>query len=165
MKALIFISEKDGELYERQIALGAGISAASANSILGKFTRLGLVKKSVKGRMSFYKRNDENPLLRQFKIFITVDNLLALLEKAIPLSRRIVLFGSCAIGRNGEKSDIDLFFLSSGKSSLRRIAETNKKVQAIVLDSVEYSALAKLDKPLYGRINAGIELYGGEGYG
>ena len=76
-----------------------------------------------------------------------------------------MLFGSCATGRNGEKSDIDLYFLSSEKNALRRLLESDPKIQAIILDSVEYSALSKKDKPLYGRINAGIELYGGEPYG
>ncbi|MBS3068976.1 nucleotidyltransferase domain-containing protein [Candidatus Micrarchaeota archaeon] len=165
MKALIFLSEKDGELYELQIAQGAGISAASANSILNKFSKIGLIKKITKGKMSFYRRNDENPLLRQFKVFIKVNSLLPLIEKAVPLCKRIVLFGSCATGRNGEKSDIDLYFLSSEKNALRRLLESDPKIQAIILDSVEYSALSKKDKPLYGRINAGIELYGGEPYG
>ena len=54
MKLLEFISTKDGELYERQIAKGAGVSAASANGILSSFARLGLLERQKKGRMVFY---------------------------------------------------------------------------------------------------------------
>ena len=159
---LSFVSTKDGELYERQIAEKAGVSVGSANAILKLFVRMGLVKKSRKGRMSFYQRNDDNPLLRQFKVFVTINSLMPVIEKTAPVSRRIVLFGSCAEGRNGEKSDVDLFILSREKERTRRIMDDYPKVQAIILDSAEYARLQEKDKPLYERINSGIELYGGE---
>lgn len=161
MKVLAFISVKDGELYERQLAKAAQVSVGSANSILKMFNQMNLVKKSKKGRMLFYQRNDESPLLRQFKVFVTVNNLMPPLEKIAPFSRRIILFGSCAEGRNGEKSDIDLFILSREKEKIRRIMDGYREIQAIILDSTEYAKLQEKDKPLYERINRGIELYGG----
>lgn len=161
MKVLVFISSKDGQLYERQIAEGAGISVGSANSILKSFSKIGLVNKMKKGRMSFYEPNDENPLLRQFKVFVTVNNLMPALSKIIPYSRRIILYGSCSLGKNTEESDIDLFILSNEKEKIRRILDNFKAVQAIILNSNEYLQLQKRDKPLYDRINLGIELFGG----
>ena len=161
MKVLMYISSKDGQLYERQIADGAGISVGSANSILKSFSKIGLVNKMKKGRMSFYERNDENPLLRQFKVFVTVNNLMPVLQKIIPHSRRIILYGSCSIGRNTEESDIDLFILSSEKEDIRRILDNYRNISSIILNSNEYLQLQKKDKPFYDRIVAGIELYGG----
>lgn len=164
MKLLVFISTKDGELYERQIVNEAKVSVGAVNKIMKEFDRLGLVKKTRKGRMLFYSRNDESPLLRQFKVFITVNNLMPVIEKIAPLGKRIILFGSCAEGRNGEKSDIDLFILSREKEALRRILDGYPKIQAVILDSIEYADLQQKDKPLYDRIQRGIELHG-ERYG
>jgi len=162
MKLLSFISTKDGELYERQIADEAGISVASANGILKAFAKLGLLKQAKKGKMLFYRRNDNNPVLRQFKVFVAVNSLMPIIGKIASLCSRIVLFGSCAIGRNGEKSDIDLLVISSEKARVREELADVPALKAIILDSNEYSQLQKKDKPLYDRINSGIELFGGE---
>ena len=161
MRVLMYVALKNGQLYERQIVQGAGISVGSANTILKTFSDIGLVNRIKKGRMSFYERNDGNPLLRAFKVFITVNNLMPLLQKIIEHSRRIILYGSSATGRNGEESDIDLFILSTEKEAIRRILDKFETVQAIILDSNEYMQLQKKDKPLYDRISMGIELYGG----
>jgi predicted nucleotidyltransferase len=161
MRVLMYIALKNGQLYERQIAQGAEISVGSANSILKTFSEIGLVHRIKKGRMSFYERKDGNPLLRQFKVFITVNNLMPLIQKIIQHSRRIILYGSASTGRNNEESDIDLFILSTEKEEIRRILDKFETVQAIILDSNEYMQLQKKDKPLYDRISVGIELYGG----
>ncbi len=162
MKLLVFISEKEGELYERQIAVEANVSVGSVNSIMKKFGKMGLVEGSRKGRMLFYRPDGKSPLLRQFKIFITINGIMPAIEKIIPHSRRIILFGSCAEGRNTEQSDIDLFVLSREKEKIRRIMDKLPKMQAILLDSVEYANLQQKDKPLYERIQRGLELYGEE---
>lgn len=161
-KLLSFISEKDGELYERQIAEESGISTGSANSILKGFEKAGIVKKSRAGRMLFYQRNDENPMVRQLKVVMTLNGIMPAIDKLSPLARRIILFGSCAQGTNTESSDIDLFILSSEKPQLRRILDAFPKIQAIILSPQEYAELERKDRPLYERINRGIELYGGQ---
>jgi len=162
MKLLGFISARDGELYERQIAKEAKVSTGSVNNIMKDFARMGLVTRTKKGHMIFYARNDRSALLRQFKISMTLNSLREPMEKIAPLSRRIILFGSCAEGRNGEKSDIDLFVLSREKEAIRRILDDYPGIQAIILDSSEYTDLQQKDKPLYDRIQRGIELRGDE---
>lgn len=162
MKVLDFISKTDGELYERQIATQAKISVGSANSILNRFAKLGLVAKTTRGKMSFYSASIRNPVLRQFKIFSTVNNLMPLVSQVAPLSKRILLYGSCAAGANTQKSDIDIFVLSSQKEQVKRLLDDFDNVQAIIRDSPEWVSLSKTDKPLYGRINAGIPLWEAE---
>ena len=160
MKILAFISTRDVELFERQIARGAGISTGSANTMLKEFAKNGLLKQAKKGKMLFYRRNDDNPALRQFKVFVTVNSLMPVLDRIADYSARIVLFGSCATGRNGEESDIDLFVLSGVKASVKQELEEEDRINAIVMNGPEYTELQKKDKPLYDRINAGIELFG-----
>ena len=162
MKLLSFISRKDGELYERQIADGARVSVGSANSILRKFAKVGLILQQRKGKMLFYQRNDGNPLLRQFKILSAVNELMPFADSIVPHCTKIVLFGSCSEGRDGEGSDIDLLILTGEKEKVRRLAEKNPRIQAILLDNAEYSQLERKDKPLFSRIRAGVEIYGGD---
>ena len=162
MKLLVFMSTKDGESYERQIARRAEISVGSVNAILKTFDKMGLVIRAKKGRMLFYSRNDKSPLLRQFKVFITINNLMTIIEKIVPSCKRILLFGSCAEGRNSEKSDIDILIISREKEAIRRALDGYPKIQAIILDPIEYADLQRKDKPLYDRIQRGIELYGEE---
>jgi len=160
MKVLSFISRKDGELYERQIADGAKVSVGSANAMLREFAKIGLILQQRKGKMLFYQRNDNNPLLRQFKVFSTVNELMPFAGSIAPYCTRIILFGSCAEGRNGEGSDIDLLILTQKKEKIRRLSAENPRIQAILLDLAEYSQLEKKDKPLFSRIRTGIEIYG-----
>jgi predicted nucleotidyltransferase len=159
MILLVFISKTDEQMYERQIALGAKVSVGSTNSILNRFAKLGLVSKTVKGKMSFYSANFSNPLLRQFKIFCTINSLMPLLSKVSNLSQRIILFGSCANGTDNSNSDVDLFIHSSNIESIKRILDSYPKVQALILNSNEWINLSKKDEPLYNRINAGLVLW------
>ena len=162
MKVLSFISGKDGPLYERQIADGAGVSTGSANSILKGFAKSSLVTLERKGKMLFYQRNDRSPVLRQFKVFAAINGLMPVVGRIAPICQRIVLFGSCAAGRDGENSDIDLLVLSREKEAVRRILAENGRIRPILLSSTEYALLSRKDRPLYDRINAGIEIWGGE---
>ncbi|VVC02387.1 Nucleotidyltransferase domain protein [uncultured archaeon] len=162
LKVLEFIATSDGELYERQIALKAGISAGSANSILNRFAKAGLVTKTTRGKMSFYSASASNPLLRQFKIFCTVNNLMPQVNRLSALASRIILYGSCANGTNTHSSDIDLFVLTTQKEQIRRLLDNHENIQAIAMDSAEWVSLSKKDKPLYDRINSGITLWEAE---
>ena len=47
------------------------------------------------------------------------------------------------------------------RAGLRRLLEAEPRIRPIILDSTEYLELQKKDKPLYERINTGIELHGG----
>ncbi len=159
LKVLDFIAKSDRDLYEREIAAEAKISAGSANSILNRFARLGLVVKTTRGKMSFYSASARNPVLRQFKVFRNVNDLMPLVNHLASLSGRIVLYGSCASGTNTRSSDIDLFILSSQKERVKRLLDEYAGIQALILSSPEWVSLSRNDKPLYERINSGITLW------
>jgi len=91
---------------------------------------------------------------------VTVNNLMPVLDRIADYSARIVLFGSASTGRNGEESDIDLFVLSGVKTSVKQELDGEDRIKAIIMNGPEYTELQKKDKPLYDRINAGIELFG-----
>lgn len=161
MKLLQALLSKDAALYSAEIAKIAGVSPASASMLLRRLLKERLVVVEKKGRMAFYRGNEKNPRLLQYKVSATLDYLDEVVEKLKLVSRRVVLFGSCAEGKNTEQSDIDLFVLSAEKEKARAILRRYNKIAAIILDSSEYVALMEKDKPLYERINKGIELWGG----
>jgi len=128
------------ECYERQVARGAKISYGSANRVLNDFSRQGIVKRKNEGRMSYYKVDVANPFVHEFKILINLVLLESLVEKLKPLCEKVVLFGSCALGADTQKSDIDLYILSSDKESVHAIINkfsysdkvAKRKIQAVV---------------------------------
>jgi len=160
-KVLAFILHHDDEIYSQEVARQAKVSVGSANSILKKFARQGLVEARPLGRMILYRRNDQSATVRQMKVANTVEFLeKEVLRKIGPYSERAILFGSCAQGRNTEKSDIDLFILSAERTKIFEILVAYHMISPVILNSTEYSDLREKDKPLYERINGGIVLLG-----
>ena len=158
-KVLDFISKSESELYEREIAKKTGVSTSTANLVLNSFAKRGLVIKTKKGKMSFYRAPLNNPALRQFKVYNNISSLMPIVRKLSPMARRIVLFGSCASGTNTDNSDIDIFLISAEKERLRRILDDYPKIQAIIKSGVEWAELSKKDKPFYDRVSRGIVLW------
>ncbi|MCK4491985.1 MAG: nucleotidyltransferase domain-containing protein, partial [Candidatus Altiarchaeales archaeon] len=114
----------------------------------------------------FYSLNLDNPIVRQFKIFLTVIELNPLTERIKKDSKRIILFGSCSEGTDVEESDIDLFILAEtgNKKKVRdglSRSTLDRRLSPIIINSNEFVKLKREDKPLYERIMKGIELSGG----
>jgi len=162
MKLLAFIASRKGEYYERQIAREAGVSAGSANAILKSFERMGFVKKAVRGRMNFYERNERSPLLRQFRVLISISRLMPVIDAVAPLSKRVVLLGAHAEGRSDD-AEMELFILSHERELVRRALEGFRGVRPLILDVVGLEGLKQRDRARYDRIMRGIELHREEG--
>jgi predicted nucleotidyltransferase len=114
--------------------------------------------------MAFYRLAMGNPVVRQFKVLSNVYHLKTLLDRIKEDSRRIILFGSCADGTDTSESDIDLFVLTSNKSTVRReVSKFNRsgdrRVVPIVVDANKFVKLRKEDESLYERIQKGILLW------
>jgi predicted nucleotidyltransferase len=149
-------------LYESQIAKKAKISTGSTNESLKKLLKKGMVLLEKKGNMNFYTINMDNPLVKQFKISQTITNLNGLIDKLKLVTKRIMLFGSCAEGIDTNDSDIDLAIISQDEHAARKIVKkqkTEKQIQALIFSANDFLSLSKNDKPLYERIQKGIILW------
>lgn len=112
--------------------------------------------------MNFYSLNLDNPLVRQFKVTQTIDELNGLIGKLKALTKRIILFGSCAEGIDTQNSDIDLAIISQEEQEVRKIIKKEKmtrEIQDLIFNLNDFMALAEKDKPLYERIQKGIVLW------
>ena len=78
------------------------------------------------------------------------------------LSDKIILFGSCSTGEDNYESDIDLLVLTNEKEKVnKKIINTklNRKIQAVVVNTVDLMKIKEKDKGFYQEINKGITLW------
>lgn len=160
---LKFLATHSGAtLYESEIAKSIQISVGSANQSLKELSKKEMVSLEKRGNMNFYSLNLDNPLVRQFKITQTISELNGLINKLKPISKRVILFGSCAEGIDTENSDIDMAIVSREEQEARRLIKqqkTAREIQSLIFNSKDFLALPDKDKPLYERIQKGIILW------
>ncbi|MBI2675972.1 MAG: nucleotidyltransferase domain-containing protein [Candidatus Aenigmarchaeota archaeon] len=141
IRILEFLAEAPSKsFYEKEIAKACRISAGAVNNHMRLLKSLDLVVHEKKGRASFYRINMDNFVAREVKTMFTAIMLHSLVEKLSPLSKKIILFGSCSEGTDTEESDIDLFVLSSDRENILRLivefeAEIGRKISPIIVDS------------------------------
>jgi len=95
-----------------KIAVDIGISIGSAHGILKSFEAEGIVYSERVGRSVLYRINKYHPMVAPFRIMDTVIELNPLIEALKSKSKKIILFGSCASGKDMSRSDVDLFVLT-----------------------------------------------------
>lgn len=152
------------EFYQREVARMARVSVGATNQILKVLADKEIVTKERRGRMFFYRYNLKNPVAKQLKIFFNVGRLDELVKQLREISKRIILFGSCAEGTDVKDSDIDLFVLTDEKARVREAVDrfrkrTDRRISPILLNANEFVALRSKDKPLHDRILRGIVLW------
>lgn len=167
-KVLSFLAKfSDREFYEREIARKIGISYGSANKVLNELYSNGFLKRRREGKMYFYSVNKTNAILRQFKILSIIVLLQPLIDKLKKITKKIVLYGSCAEGTDTSESDIDLFIISEQKGKVLRIIENYSlgkgfegiKIQPVIQTPIELLRSEKKDKEFLSLVREGIVLW------
>jgi predicted nucleotidyltransferase len=154
-----FLIEHGGDRHVREISRKTKLSVGFVSRVLHEFLKDDLVSVQRKGRMKLYKIKDNNPIVKQIKILITVTKLYPLIKKLRHISRRIILFGSASRGEDVPESDIDLFIFTGNSQKVRTILSKNPKVAPIIMNSMEFANLKNNDFALYEQINRGIILW------
>jgi predicted nucleotidyltransferase len=77
----------------------------------------------------------------------------------------MILFGSCAVGEDTVKSDIDLYIETTDRPATKDLiaryeADISRKISPIILSPEEAVPLRTRDRPLFDRILAGKILVG-----
>ena len=101
----------------RQLAKFAKISPAMASIAFDYFKNSDLTKIQQIGRTYQFHANLQNPLMQQWKLLFTLDqiqksNFVNSVLKKIPNVSSILLYGSKARGTDDEKSDIDILIIA-----------------------------------------------------
>lgn len=167
-KVLSFLAKfSDKEFYEREIARKTGISYGSANKVLNELCSNGLLKRRQEGKMYFYSLDKTNAMLRQFKILNTLVLLQPLIEQLKNITKKIVIYGSCAQGTDASESDIDLFIISKQKRKVLQIIGNLSlgkgfegiKIQPVIQTPIELLEGEKEDKEFLSLVREGIILW------
>ncbi len=165
LKILCFLGRRYREEYHtREIVRKVDISLGSASRSLNLLENEELVNKEEKGKLSRYKANMENPILRELKILFTLMEIEELITDMRLMSNQIILYGSCATGEDTQDSDIDLFIKSNNSKKVNKSINNHQKhinrtVSVVVFNDMELRTLKEKDMPFYSRIKKGRLLY------
>lgn len=165
LKILCFLGRRYREEYHmRELVRKLEIGLGSASKYLNMLEQECLVTKEEKGKLSIYKANMENPLLKELKVIFTMLEIDEMVNDLMTISNQIILFGSCADGEDSDKSDIDLFILSDkmkhvNKKINQHQVNITRRISPIIVDDAELRTMRENDKPFYSRIKKGKILY------
>lgn len=163
-KVLRFLSDRVGRsFYAREIAENIDVSHSAVHLATRSLHEAGLILREKRGRMSFCAADDRHPFVRQFKVLGTIARLEPLLQRLRPLSRRVVLYGSCAEGTDTEASDTDLFILAHDRSAVLAAirGHTDRPIQPTIVDQQELVTLKEREATYYTQVQRGIALWEG----
>jgi predicted nucleotidyltransferase len=157
-------SDPAGSHHVREVAKRAGVSVGAASNTLRSLHGQRLLKVEERGGSKFYSIDLANAAAREFKILFNVLKLEEMVETLMEHSDRVVLFGSCAEGRDEKDSDIDLYILAQDKVDVKEVLRRFEKkivrsLSPIIVDANEQVRLRKGDKPLFDQISRGKVLW------
>jgi predicted nucleotidyltransferase len=150
----LFLLHPEKEFYQRGIAETTGNALVQVQRALKRIERTGLVTKTKRGNIVYYKADRMHPAFEDLKrVFLKTVALGDVLREAlVPLADKVKLafiFGSLAQGRETAQSDIDLFLV--GELSLREttkllasvVSELGREFNPVVYPSEEFKKKAR----------------------
>jgi len=149
----------------QEIKKASQLSKAAIHLILDKLFKLNLLERDQKGKTYLYRVNSSSNffcILSQFKVLNNLINISPLLKKLIPISEKIILFGSASRGEDLKNSDIDLFVIAHDFKEINKLIKkysTDRKIQIIVRTPIDYIKLEQTDSVFYNEINSGIVIW------
>jgi len=152
--AELFLLHPEEEFYQRDIAETTGNALLQVQRALKRIERAGLVNKTKRGNMVYYKADRMHPAFEDLKrVFLKTVALGDVLRDVLaPLADRVELafiFGSLAQGRETAQSDIDLFLV--GGITLREasralggvVSELGREINPVVYPVAEFKKKVK----------------------
>ena len=163
LQILTFLARNpDKQFYIREIARSMDKSVGGVHKTLKSLKEMDFAKENKSGKNLYYQVNQMNPSIKNFKIFMTINELTSLVNKLKDTSEKIILFGSCTIGKDTSESDIDLLVLTNEKEKVNKLIINKKfdrKIQAVVVNAADLMKIKEKDKAFYQEINKGITLW------
>lgn len=156
-----FCRHPSGSFYVRETSRKSGLSAGACNQALKLLAIRGFLKVSRRGNQVHYSLDAPNPVVKQFRVFLSVLALQPVVEAVKQHCEKMILYGSRAFGEETEESDFDLFVLAKEVDEVKKIISQKKfgKLSALVVDGRRLLALKTRERPFYDRIMSGIELW------
>ena len=163
LQMLTFLARNpDKQFYIREIARNMDKSVGGVHKTLKSLKEMDFVKENKSGKNLYYRINQMNPSIKNFKIFMTLNELTSLVNDLKDASEKIILFGSCVTGDDTGESDIDLLVLTNEKEKINKFVinkQFDRKIQAVVVNATDLIKIKEKDKAFYNEIKKGITLW------
>ena len=156
------VDHPNEDLLAAEIQNATKVSKAGTYRALDVLIKKRLVKRLKKGRFAFYRINEDDCVVRQFKVLKTVLILKPLIVKLQALSRKVVLFGSVSKGEDYLDSDIDLFIIAKEQQQVKDVVvrfKSKRKLQCVIKAMNEVPDIEKKDPVFLSEVNSGIVLW------
>ena len=162
-KVLDFLIQNPGNQFlAREVQKTTKISKGGVNLSLRKLAKQKLVRREKRGKIFLYSVNHTQPVIKQLKVLKNIELLSPLINKIKNLSKKTILFGSCARGEDDSKSDIDLFVLTNSPKEVEGIIKNTKLgrgLQLITRTPLKFAEMEKKEQVFFEEISRGITLW------
>jgi predicted nucleotidyltransferase len=156
------VDHPNEDLLAAEIQNETKVSKAGTYRALDALIKQRLVKKLKRGRFAFYRINEDDCFVRQFKVLKMISMLKPLIVKLQALSRKVVLFGSVSKGEDYIESDIDLLIIAKEPRYVKDVVSkfrSKRKLQCVIKTMSEMLDVEKIDPVFLSEVNSGIVLW------
>jgi len=152
----LFLDNPRAEFYTAEIRKKIKISKGSSIKWLRVLVKEGFLIKSQRGKMSIFRLNVSNPIVKNLKILKNI-SLIYPAFRELSGKCEIYIYGSTARGEDIEDSDIDLLVLGKMTNEIsRKIEELRKKlnrnIKIMCMTELEWSQTSRKDPAFYERV-------------
>ncbi len=153
--------------YQREVAKKAAVSVGKTNQVLRAFEKKEIVLKARTGKVDLYRYNLASPVARYLKVLFNLAEVSELLRKLRNTSTRVILFGSCAEGSDGEDSDIDMLVVTRNRQAAERTIQRDgrsidRRISSVIVSPLEFSGMKEKDRAFYEQASKGIVMWQAE---
>lgn len=164
----IFFEQPTRAFQLRELARVSKLSTTAVKSALLDLIKENLITKRTVKKYHFYEANRGDKNYKFFKKFHNLEllknsGLIKYIEKKLNYPEAIVLFGSAARGEDVERSDIDLFILTTVKKelSLDKFEKKLKRpIKTIIMDKKDFDLAKKKNPELINNVINGLVVSG-----
>ncbi|MBI3334054.1 nucleotidyltransferase domain-containing protein [Candidatus Pacearchaeota archaeon] len=165
----LFIENPEREFHVREIARKLKKAPTTISTALKKYEKEGLLISERKMNHLLFRANIEAKKFKLEKLHYNLNKIFSsgiieYLDKELNHPEAVGLFGSYAKAENTEKSDIDLFVVSSSKKELNLEVFEKKlscQIHLFILSKSDLEKMKKDNKELLNNIINGLILQGG----
>jgi predicted nucleotidyltransferase len=160
----LFVTNPEKPNYTREISKTAKISLGAASNALKQLEQCGILVHEMLGRTKLYKLTESNPFIRTIKILNILLVLESLIAKLMPISRRIIIYGSYASGTFAAESDLDMFLVSEKKEEILNALDHFKRkipidIRPLIKSQTEWMELEKSSPEFFEELTHGIPIW------
>ena len=167
IRLLIFLARyPSDEFYTKDLASRIDASISGCHTALAGLLKDDLVNRRKEGGNVYWKANTDNPSILNFKVFINIQQLRGVISRLKDITSKVVLFGSCATGRDTYKSDIDLLIVTHDTEEvvnmLKGVHIDNRPLSPLIMTPSRLFDIKDDDRALYDEVRVGITLWDGD---